>query len=125
MGYLKQTSGPNELPIHSKLIDAAPEIVGKTIKAVILKGRSRRNPRTQLFLVFADDTHYEVYGELAGLSGLHPGGLAHVREYMAESAQDTFEVLDRKQPGRRRFSIASAKRRRLGSPRRVEESSDR
>jgi hypothetical protein len=99
--------------------------VGKTIKAVILKGRSRRSPRTQLFLVFADDTHYEIYGELAGLSGLHPGGLSYVREYMAESAQDVFEAVDRKRPGRRRVSIASAKRRRLGSPRRAEESSDR
>lgn len=56
--------------------DGIGQIVGKTIKSVILSEDNRKNPPlNQIFLVFADGTYFEIYGEFfTGGTGLHPGG---------------------------------------------------
>lgn len=57
------------------------QLIGKTITGVVVKAAEYpARPAQQLFLVFADDTHYEVYGELSLTGGLNPGGLAVVCE---------------------------------------------
>ena len=45
---------------------------------------ARRQPRSQLFLVFTDGTYYEFFspeGDLEGASAIDQGGLAEVRRY--------------------------------------------
>ena len=63
--------------------DAIAEIVGKTIKHVLVKG-SDREPRSQVFLVFTDGSYYELYAneEIYGSGSLSYGGLEHARKYM-------------------------------------------
>jgi hypothetical protein len=64
--------------------DALHQILGKTIKGVVLKKNEGKNlPAISLFLVFTDDTYYEIYSlyQLSVASGLSPGGLAHARAY--------------------------------------------
>ena len=102
MPYTKKTSSSNEVAIHSKLRDSASKLVGKTIRAVVLKGDTRKSPQNQFFLVFTDGTSYEIWGELRGASDLDPDGLAGARKYLTERAQDVYEVVDRRSIDRRR-----------------------
>jgi hypothetical protein len=56
-------------------------IVGKTIKGVIVKERCSGSPRSQVLIVFSDDTHYELYSDatIQGIGGIDRGGMDHVR----------------------------------------------
>ncbi len=67
--------------------DAIKDIIGKTIKGVVVKKSDTRNPRSQVFLVFTDDTYYELYAEstIIGAGGLDPGGMEKVRNYGSEN----------------------------------------
>ena len=40
----------------------------------------------QVFLIFDDDTHYEIYTDsmIYGTGGVDNGGIAHVRQYMPQ-----------------------------------------
>lgn len=72
-------------------------ILGKTIKAVIMKERQDA-PRAQLFLVFSDDTYYEFYcagNWISATGGVDSGGIEAVRRYMPE-VQNQIEFLDRR-----------------------------
>ena len=61
------------------------EIVGKRIKGVVAK-KQRENPRTQVFLMFDDDTYIELYGTATGeiqwYRGCDKGGLQEVENYV-------------------------------------------
>jgi hypothetical protein len=57
------------------------KIVGKTIAAVVVK-EADRAPQTQVFLVFDDDTYFEIYsieGDINCAGGVDIGGLEVVR----------------------------------------------
>jgi len=69
-------------------------IVGKTISGVIVK-ESEREPRSQVFLLFAGGTYYELYSgaEIHGTGGPDPGGVAEVRAYLLDAARVVFEAV--------------------------------
>lgn len=69
-----------------KLLDVAPQLLGKRIAGVVVKERSGP-PRFQLFLVFDDDTYYELYSNesVSGAGGIDRGGVAEVLNYMSDS----------------------------------------
>ena len=58
------------------------DIIGKTITDVYCQENST-SPRGQVFLLFADDTSFEIYsdGHLNGASGLDKGDLNHIKKY--------------------------------------------
>ena len=62
-----------------KLTAALPGILGKTIAHIVLTARI--GDRSQLFLVFTDETHYEFYAidTLSGARGVDRGGLSTVK----------------------------------------------
>ena len=50
------------------------QILGKTIKGVIVSDDNGAGPRTQVFLLFDDDTYYEFYGsQIVGSGGVDKG----------------------------------------------------
>lgn len=62
------------------------QILGKTIKAVVVSEENRSQPRMQVFLIFTDNTSYEFYGDLfRGAGGLDQGGIDAVIKYVAGS----------------------------------------
>lgn len=60
-------------------------IVGRRIKGVVVKER-RREPHSQVFLIFDDGTYYEFYSSsmINGTSDVSEGGVEQVRSYMPE-----------------------------------------
>ena len=65
---------------------AVASILGKTIKHIVVK-EGDRAPRSQVFLVFTDDSYYEFYsthGSISGAGGLDVGGIEAVRKYLPE-----------------------------------------
>jgi hypothetical protein len=73
--------------------DGIKQIVGKTIRGVVVAERPS-DSRRQVFLVFSDDTHFELWGDsFTGAGGVDPGGLEEVRSYCANmKSQVTLEV---------------------------------
>ncbi len=66
--------------------DGIREIIGKTISGVVVKINSRQ-PRSQVFLVFTDDTFFEFYclnSDILGISGVLKGGFEYVKEPHSE-----------------------------------------
>jgi hypothetical protein len=64
--------------------DAMKEILGKTIKGVIVKkNMSRGHPAMSVHLVFTDDTSYEIYTDyhMNFAGGLNHGEMQRVRKY--------------------------------------------
>ena len=73
------------------------QLINKTITGVVVKRRNVDRPglASQVFLVFSDDTCYEIYtlGEDIQLTnGPEPGGIKKAREYMSDSMETIFEV---------------------------------
>ena len=65
---------------------AVATIIGKTIKHVVVK-EGDSSPRSQVFLVFTDDSYYEFYsthGTIAGAGAEDIGGIEAVRRYLPE-----------------------------------------
>ncbi len=63
--------------------DDLQNIVGKQIKGVVVtEGES--DPRSQVFLIFSDETYYEFYSPCAisWTSPAYRGGLEEVKNYM-------------------------------------------
>ena len=71
-----------------KLKDVLPQLMGKKICGAVVK-EGDRLPRMQLFLLFDDETYYEIYTDsmIYGTGGIDTGGLEKVRQYMPQ--QDT------------------------------------
>ena len=54
------------------------QIVGKTIAGVVVR-ESETEPNRQVFLVFTDETHFELYGRYFAFGKhLHPGGMEQI-----------------------------------------------
>ena len=68
-------------------IEFAKNIVGKTIKGVVVKESDWKNPRSQIFLLFDDNTYYEFYSAstIRGIHGIDKGGMDTVKNYMPEN----------------------------------------
>ena len=66
--------------------DGAKEIVGKEITGVIVAKNALRDPRTQMFLVFGDGTHFEIYGnQFTGAGGVDRGDAETVTKYVTSN----------------------------------------
>jgi len=64
--------------------DGIQQLLGKRIKAAIV-AESPTSPRTQMFLVFTDDTSFEFYGnEFSGAGRLDQRGIENVRRYISQ-----------------------------------------
>jgi len=69
------------------------EIVGKTIKGVIVSNSHFSN--TRVFLVFSDNTYYELYefqSKIVGAGGVDKGGMKEARNYALEGASNSIEL---------------------------------
>ena len=66
------------------------DIIGKQICGVMVKARPEgQYPRMQVFLMFDDESYYELYGhdcEIQGTSGVSMGGVDSVRKLTGDSA---------------------------------------
>jgi hypothetical protein len=77
--------------------DALKEILGKTIKGVIVKqNRKRGSPAMSVQLVFSDATFYEIYTDyrLHFAGGLNKGDMATARKYGIDPMGPMENVLD-------------------------------
>jgi len=74
---------------------AFDKIVGKRIKGVVIK-EAYPSPDAQIFILFADNTYFEIYGgEMHGAKDVYKGGLDEVKSYMAGKGRGiTFERVD-------------------------------
>lgn len=64
------------------------QIVGKTIAGVVIR-EADSDPRRKVFLVFTDETHFELYGEYFAFGKhLHPGGVDYVVKSAASGAKE-------------------------------------
>lgn len=74
---------------------AFDKIVGKQIKGVVIK-EAYPSPDAQIFILFADNTYFEIYGgEMHGAKDVYKGGLEEVKSYMAGKGRGiTFERVD-------------------------------
>ena len=57
------------------------QIIGKRIKAVVVKERPNKAPAQQVFIVFDDDTHYEIYSckpTMKGCGRVDEGGVKEI-----------------------------------------------
>lgn len=60
------------------------KLLGKTIKGVIIK-QDNGSPQNQIFILFTDDTYFEIYGDdMRGARGLDVGGEEAIRAYMPD-----------------------------------------
>ena len=75
--------------------DAMKEILGKTIRGVIVKkNMSRGHPSMSVHLVFTDNTSYEIYTDyhLSFAGGLNSGDLEKVRRYGCPPMENTLDI---------------------------------
>lgn len=56
-------------------------IIGKRIKHIVVSEQNAREPESQIFLVFDDDTYFEIYGDLRVAGGVDCGGLESAVNY--------------------------------------------
>ena len=79
--------------------DALNCVVGKTINGVIInENRYGESPAVQVFLLFDDNTHYELYGEIMGASGRDHGGHDAVMAYFQSRKGRVTTYLSRSGP---------------------------
>lgn len=72
------------------------QIVGKTIDRVIVKMHRDVfiHPAVQIFLIFTDNTYYEIYSDLDVIgfpSGLDIGGRKEVLQYLSNTMEVVYE----------------------------------
>ncbi|MBE7465576.1 MAG: hypothetical protein HS116_19030 [Planctomycetes bacterium] len=71
---------------------AIAEILGKTVSGVVVK-ENGRPPHTQVFLMFRDGTHYELYGEyFTGAGGVDRGTAEEIKSKGQPGGKIVFEV---------------------------------
>ncbi len=70
-----------------------PQVVGRTITAVVVK--TGRAPEWQLYLLLNDGAWYELYGDgyLGGASDLDTGDLTTVEAYMERTHKTILQVV--------------------------------
>jgi hypothetical protein len=58
------------------------KVIGKRIQGLIV-ARHLESPERQVFLIFDDATHYELFGsDLQGCKGIDPGGFNEIRDHI-------------------------------------------
>jgi hypothetical protein len=63
-------------------VNAFQAVIGKRIQGLVV-GQNSESPQCQVFLIFDDGTHYELYGsDLQGSKGIDRGGLEEVRAHL-------------------------------------------
>lgn len=71
------------------------DIVGKHISGIMVKSRPvGQTPRMQVFLLFDDESYYELYShdcEIQGISGVRRGDIETVRSLMGDTAEIVLE----------------------------------
>jgi hypothetical protein len=73
------------------------EILGKPVKGIIVKqNEPGQHPRMSLFLVFSDDTEFEIYADclIRFSGGFDKGGMEHARQYLTGTKGPMKNVLD-------------------------------
>ncbi len=69
------------------MITGAKKIIGKTIAGVVVK-ESDHFPKSQVFLIFSDNTSFEFYSdesEIRGNTDIQPYGLEGVKTYISRT----------------------------------------
>lgn len=77
-----------------KVKSGVKRILGKTISGIIVKDREG-TPKTQLFLLFDDDTWYEFYSmseDIKTTTAERSGGLKGLYNYMGDTSRIVFEA---------------------------------
>lgn len=72
------------------------QTLGKTITGIIVKedARGGGRPAAQVFLLFSDNTYYELYtaeGEMAFTGGVDPGGVDEVTHYLSSKMRIVYQ----------------------------------
>ena len=57
------------------------QIVGRTITGIVTCEGVGAAPRYQLFIIFADNTYLEFYGDMSWSAHLEAGGVETVKQY--------------------------------------------
>ena len=57
------------------------QIIGKTIRGIVISQNTGRGPQYQLFLIFTDNTYLEFYGDIGWSTHLEIGDVETVRQY--------------------------------------------
>ena len=76
------------------------DIIGKTITGILVTDNVRV-PQRQVFLVFSDNTHYELYsmsGDLCFTSKVHEGAMAAVERAAAHMGGSIVKFTEIKEP---------------------------
>lgn len=68
------------------------DIVGKTVKNVVVAKKDRGNPRNQVFLVFDDNTYFEFWGELFSCAGGVDAG--SIQDAISYAERCSAEIVD-------------------------------
>ena len=69
--------------------ESIKEILGKTITGIVV-AESPRTPEMQVFMLFSDDTYFELFGVGNGFTcagGVDPGGIDKVHSYLSKFNQ--------------------------------------
>lgn len=72
-------------------------MIGRTVKGVVVKQTRQGEPGQQLFILFSDDSYVEIWGYLYSFSvtsNLDRGGIDAIRKYMGEREYVQSEYLD-------------------------------
>ena len=77
--------------------DLTRKLIGKTISGVVIKKHKgdRNSPSEQLFLLFDDDTYFEIYVASGGLciaGAVESGGRADVHKYLEDVTEVEQEI---------------------------------
>jgi hypothetical protein len=59
---------------------AIRDVIGRTSAGVFIT-KNRGEPQNQLFIVFSDGTHYEIWGHVSTAGGVDRGGLDEAERY--------------------------------------------
>lgn len=74
------------------------DLPGRTIRAVVLRFRGEDPPQNQLYLVFEDDTHYELWWNYTGsphtTTRLRPGGIEEILGRMRRGDDHVLRVYE-------------------------------
>ena len=78
--YSVTPSECEHLYFKAKYLD---QILGKTITGVVVKEHAGGSPRSQVFLVFSDGTHYEFYSfdEIFPIKGIRDCGIDWIKSF--------------------------------------------
>ena len=69
------------------------QTIGKTIAGYVLRTGSSISPREQVFIVFTDNTYYELYGEsINSASAVDRGGMEGAESYALKFPGDVKRV---------------------------------